>query len=224
MLKKYKNQLHEDIRQMGLNPELFAATEQDNGKTFILRVKYSPLKFTFTQTDTTFHDFRCEYTKYSPKFSDQYLPNKTINFNDARTIFKHWLETHVRLHVEEMEAPDLWEEMSSGSSFMGQHPVEEENYTNFSVKEKVLLRHTLEKIKNRMNEEFKPSKKEVIVIEKRLGYLSETLDRVNRYDLKGLLLLTISNIASELRFDNNESKSLLEIVKEEFSGVEFLQQ
>ncbi|MCI4626015.1 MAG: hypothetical protein L3V56_08635 [Candidatus Magnetoovum sp. WYHC-5] len=223
MLKKYKNQLHDTIKQMGLNPDLFAASEQDNGKLFIVRVKYAQLKFTFIQVDTSFHEFKCEYTKYSPKFSDQYLPSKGITFEEAGAIFRHWLETHVRPYIEELESPDFWEEMANTRQFIGQTPMEEENFDFFSVKEKVLIKHALENIRRKMEEEFKPSKGEVFVLDKRILYLAESIDRLNHYDLKGLILLTVTSISAELRFDGNESRALFNLFSGEFNNVRLIQ-
>ena len=69
---------------------------------------------------------------------------------------------------------------------------------------------------------FHPDVKELNIIENRLEYLSESLNRLNKIDWKGLAISTVISISIALSLDTTSGHKLFELFKSVFHNVLYL--
>jgi hypothetical protein len=228
MLKKYKNALFEAIRDADLDPSIFEATEEQSTlvqapnygfspsplatyPTFTVHLVGSKLLFAVRDSPSNFDEFRGIYWEFSPtaeqkeRFpgSGNYCP-----FSDVLVSFNTWLTDHVKRQVEENTLPDFWAQARGQKELLeGVPPIDEET-AFFSEDEKAQLRFSLQDFKRLVEAEFQPEPEQSELINARLDYLTEAVDRLNRYDWKGVAISTVIGIATTLTLDTQRGQVL----------------
>jgi hypothetical protein len=94
----------------------------------------------------------------------------------------------------------------------------------FSENDKIQLRLSINELHLLIIKNFSPSVDEMKIINARLEYLSNSLDRLNRIDWRGLALSTIISISVTLSLDTEKGKLLLGLFKKVFTNVLHLMQ
>ena len=89
--------------------------------------------------------------------------------------------------------------------------------------EKQLLQMSINEFEMLVAKEYNPSKEELTLIESRLKYLSEFLDRLNKFDWKAVLISTVVTIATTLTLSTEQGRQLFEMTKQVFTLIKHLQ-
>jgi hypothetical protein len=66
---------------------------------------------------------------------------------------------------------------------------------------------------------FSPAVPEMESIDDRLDYLTQAVDRLNKFDWKSLLISTIISISVALSFDTEKGKQLFNLFKQVFDVI-----
>lgn len=228
MLKKYRNSFFEIIQQQGLEPSAFNAEDTDSCGDVLFRIelKDTPLRFVVQQAPGSYHNFRYGYTRFEPDFPLTKLrPAGTweaIKF--VRGGFTEWLTRHVRVYLDELAGPDLWQQVELQKPLVSGTALGEEDMASFTEEEKTQLRLSINEFRLVIVKTFQPSQDQLKVITDRLDYLSSALDRLNRIDWRGLAISTMLSISVALGLDTEKGRALFELFKQIFTKVVHLLQ
>ncbi|MCF7493615.1 hypothetical protein L3V35_00940 [Vibrio sp. L5-1] len=222
MLKKHKNGFLEIIEESGFHASQFKAVEKevDSNPGFILQFVNSPLAF-LTRTNSTDyfeHDFR--YVLFAPSYpKSEYVPeNGWCSINDVYEGLKQWLENHILVYLDEIDIPDLWSQIESQNLFV-EDPMVNRSEKGFDKAEKERIVLAIEHFKSLVKLEYKPTEEQLEVINDRLGYLVESVDRLNKVDWQGVAVSTIISISIALSLDTNRGSELFSLFKSAFTSA-----
>ncbi len=219
MLTQYKNTLYQIINEFELNPEDFRLSESD-GKT-IVQYTESKLEFVFIEDKDSFHRAKYSQVNYNPGLT-RTLPSRGRlypNYNDVFEIFKHWLSGHVKVYQENNSSIDLWAELQKQKTITDFTGQADDQYTPFTDEQKRQIRLGLNEVKLLIQKEFKPSEDEMKVVADRLDYLANALDRLNKFDWKGVLVATVGGIATALSLDPEKAAIVWNFFKDMLERV-----
>jgi hypothetical protein len=73
-----------------------------------------------------------------------------------------------------------------------------------------------------LKDQFNPSPEQEEFIEERLEYLSEAVDKLNRFDWKGVALSTLLSIGANLCVDKESGRILFGLFQQAFQSVTHL--
>ena len=222
MLKKDKNSFIDIIKENELDPSLFRKFEKeiDGHPAFILRLENTPLFFMTRTASDDYHEHDCRYIKYAPNYpKSDYFPNEPYtewcNIGSVLHHFDNWIEEHVKIYLEEIETPDLWNQFQASS--ITQIDFESPNaQLPFNKTEKMRIRNALEQFKKDFIAEYRPTKEQIISVDERLSYLSKKLDQLNRIDWQGVAISTVIGISISLSLDTEKGKLLFSMFKQAF--------
>ena len=124
---------------------------------------------------------------------------------------------------KELLVPDLWSQSELRQQLIdiGFQQGSSE-FTQFTSEEKIVIRQTLKYAEQQIQEQISLSRKEAEYVNERFIYLSQALDKLNRFDWKGVLVGTIMSIAVNLTVDTQTGKLIYEIIRHAFSHVTHL--
>jgi hypothetical protein len=222
MLNKYKNSFFEVLLGNNKSPSDFNVKDEEDGNRFIIQYKKSPMRFNFLQSATSFRHFHCYYSLFKPQFPIKHatIDKNHVLIGEALNIFDEWLNNELELfinYLSEMNEPNLWDQLKNQDTFLSGADITENDLSEFSIDEKVQIRLSINEFKFKLIKDLKPEPDEIKIIENRLNYLSESLDRLNKFDWKGVALNTLITISITLSLDTEKGKLLFEMFKRAFS-------
>lgn len=198
--------------------------EEEKERCFIIRVRNTPLKFTVRPSDTDFDYYGYRLTQFKPGYPEQDSVFSTVSFSRLLNNFREWLEKTVRVYLKEEETPDLWKQIETYRSFVDEPPVEDRDTSDFSEEEKADVRQSVEEFKRLVAENFVPTVEQQEYIDRELDYLSNAVDRLNRFDWRGLAISTLMGIAINLSVDSEKGRLLFKLFQQAFqAGLRLLQ-
>jgi hypothetical protein len=224
MLRRDKNGFIDIITSNSLNPVDFTVSEdvKDDLPTFIIKHNKSPLEFWVRNSKESYFEYDCNYIPFSPSFEPVgYYPNESWydNINDVYEIFEEWLNQHIKSYIEEQDAQDMWKTFtSSGSGGLDWESINEESTEYFSEVEKKQLLEQIADFRIRLIDNYEPNEKLMLQIDSKLTYLSESIDRLNKYDWKSLLISTLMGIITTMSLDKSSGHAVITIAKEIFTS------
>ena len=221
MLTKYKNSFIEVISSNGFVPNDFEVSELKEGRIFELKLTGTPFKFQIRHAPNNFHEFDCRYTKFAPNFtfSQNIPPKEYAGIKRIHNIFEHWLLTDIAIYFDELKEPNLWQQLQNKETLVSGKEITDNDLLSFSTEEKAQIRLSINEFKLLIIKEFNPSQNEISIIENRLVYLSEALDRLNRIDWKAITISSVISISITLSLDTEKGKLLFNLFKQVFSGI-----
>lgn len=234
MLKQHKNAFLEVIRKSGLDPALFSG-EEKTGKqaelcihrflgteyaqvAFVIVLKDTPLKFIAGCIGKSFYLFIRKSTTFAPSYpmESSYEGESIENTLGA---FKKWLNQVVKEYIKENEMPDNWAELEMYSSFFSGSNDPTEEPTEFTEAEKETVRQSINRFRRLVTETFKPSKEKEEFINERLDYLVKAVDRLSRFDWRGVAFSTIVSIAVNLSVDTEKGRIFYGLLQQAFQSA-----
>lgn len=235
MLKQHKNAFFEAIQKSGLDPALFSG-EEKTGKeaelfvpqlfsdgeytqsAFIIVLKDTPLTYIVGCIRDSFYSFVWRYTAFEPGFPMRF-PNGVGSIEKALEAFDWWLNRVAKEYIKEIELPDNWAKVEMYSSFFGGSNDPTEESTNFTEAEKETVRQSINRFRRLVSETFKPPKEQEEFINERLDYLAKAVDRLNRFDWRGVAFSTIVSIAANLSVDTEKGRILYGLLRQAFQSA-----
>ncbi|MEX0803968.1 MAG: hypothetical protein WD688_11725 [Candidatus Binatia bacterium] len=222
MLKRYKNAFLEMIQAAGLDVNDFTGGEQttmSGGPAFVIRYNPADLTFTAQNSEADPHAFDYYYTVYAPGFSQPLEPyfypeEGYINFNSVREGFENWLSRQVRTAIDEELLPDLWttathDLVAPNEAYAGR----------FSEEERQQLKLALSTFRVLLVETFEPTKEQLQAVSERLDYLSAAIDRLNKFDWRGVAISTLLSITTTLTLDTEKGRQLYGLFQQALSTL-----
>jgi len=223
MLKRYKNALFDMIQTAGLNVSDFTGDEQparmEGGPVF--EICYKPANLTFTvrnsETDPHVFDYFCDI--YAPGFSKPldpyfYPEEGYTNFRGVQEGFKDWLSLQVRTAIDEELLSDLW-----ATATHDLPAPNEPNTGRFTDDEWQQVKLALSTFRVLLIENFNPNEEQLEVVSQRLDYLSVAVNRLNKFDWKGVALSTLIGISTTLTLDTERGRQLYGLFQQAFSAL-----
>lgn len=227
MLKKHKNGFIEILNKYGLRPEQFSVEEETlhDTSTFTITLRSNNnLLFWAIHPASNFNQFACNFTTFSPTYSENgLLPRNNGWFKDILNVygfFEYWLISHVKIFMEEMRTNDLWNltiDEDNSNNF------DDDTTTEFSETERDLIKLKITDFRNQIVAEYSPTEEQLAVIDKRLLYLTEAVDRLNKFDWRSVLVSTLLSIMTTLTLDKATGNTLFSLAKQYFAeGIQLL--
>jgi len=218
VLKKYRNRLLQVIQEAGLDPKIFHTEEGKEG-SFIVQLIDTQLSF---KTTTSLNDFnRLKFTcvLFQPNFPKLIPSTEWMKEDEVIRDFIYWLENHVKPCIQETAEPDLWKLIESQIPLGTESEISQEDTATFSDDEKTRLRMSLNEYRLLLIKNFEPSREELKVIDDRLKYLSDSVDRLNRMDWRSVAFTALIAISTALALDTDKGRLLFDLFKQVFSGL-----
>lgn len=215
LLKKYKNAFFEAIRKEGLSPHVFQTSDEETEWSdlhlyFVIELPDSGPSFWVI--GTTFDNrFTIKFSRFPRGDFNTYRWNK---FDFVLRYFYEWLRTDVKDYLDERNLPDLWSELETYRSIFNDVDITEESSSNFSSKEQSDIKHSIEKYKLLLEENFSPNREQSQFINEQLDYLANAVERLNRFDWRGLAISTLMGIAINLSVDTEKGKLLFSLFQQ----------
>lgn len=229
MLKRDKNGFIKIIEELGLNFNQFEAFEEerDNYPTFIIRFRDAPFEFLVRNPKHSYTLYATAFTQFTPGFTrnEGYnYPDWKSDIEEVYDQFSYWLENHVKLYLEEQDIPDLWSKVERERKlFMSLEEDEEDDYRPFTIEEKKFIYIAIKELRVNIVNNYAHNAEEIKLIDQKLNYLTEAVERLNRFDWKSLLISTLMGIITTLSLDTNSGRALFELAKQIFTGaIKFL--
>lgn len=234
MLKEYKNALLEAISKSGLDPSWFQSTEVkppfwerlraksigvSTPPVFIIEVANSPVRFYIKHSIANFDLFHYKSTGFSPTLSKKKWSEEPKFIEDILKIFDTWLKREAKSYIEEKQLPDLWAQLDIYKSFITNSTIPVENAPKFTEEEKENLRRSVHEFRRQVIENFQPSPDQMESINSQLDYLASAVDRLNRFDWRGLAISTLIGIALNLSVDTERGRLLFRLFQQAFQAA-----
>jgi hypothetical protein len=225
MLKRYKNAFFEAIQAAGLDIDDFTGEEDRTTEPDIPRfvIHYKPAHLTFTAENDPEnpHAFVCTYAIYAPDIDpspEGCYPDKDFAaFKYVKEVFERWLTAQVRTAIDEELLPDLWATLAEDLTTITKSqfsPMGE-----FTEEERRQLKLALATFRLRVVETFSPNEEQLGVISEHIDYLVSAVDRLNKFDWKGVAISTLIGISTALSLDTERGRQLLGLFQVALSAL-----
>lgn len=221
ILIKYKNKLLTTIKESGLDPILFTVSDRtlDKENFFIIELRNSPIIFAVRPWDT-FSQFEARHSRFEPSFPLARSFHTTIL--PLLNQFKWWLNNVVKPYLDESSTPDLWQILEHARSDSVRE-IEDPNYSlPFSQEEKDQIKQSIEQLRRLIANKFNVQEKQLRTITNLLNYLSDAVDKHNKFDWRGIAINVAFNIALHLALNPDETRQFFQLFTGVFSNITHL--
>ena len=223
LLTTQKNDVLEAIQRQGFAPDEFDWDKvglqgdmmADDGLVSVLRHKSSGYRF--------FFDMRREnvfWATYRPGLQSPQEHIEAPAWPYMLELVKKWA-ANVR---REVGAPDLWGQWEFQTPVRDSGAAFEDDMKPLSADEKRQIQEGLANLRTLIAEEFRPIEERLGEIEKRLQYLSDATERLNRFDWRGAAFNTALTIGACLSLDTEGGSRLFGLFKQALSAIPHLLQ
>ena len=223
ILKTYKNSLLNTIKAHDLDPKLFSAEDGliDTINFTQIRLRNSPLLFAVRPWPPYFDRFGFRLSQWQQDYpiSDlQYVSN----FSELTLMFEQWLLTVVIPYLDDIGASDSWQILQDSVSHTMDRPQTPHEFEPFSEEEKVQLKHSIDELRVLIVDKFNVQNKELRSINTLLKHLSDSVDKHNKFDWRGIAINVAFNIALHLALNPEQTRQLLQLFAGVFSNITHL--
>ncbi|WP_139996296.1 hypothetical protein [Paenibacillus paridis] len=218
MLKKDKNGFLHCIEQSKFSLNQFEVREGVVGTSlaFIISFKNSPMEFWYRNSEDSYKEYDYAYIQFSPNFTQsEYFPQNDwgTHIEFIYVAFVHWLNNDLTEYIEEQSSIDLWSTLlQKENEYLGVA----DDYAPFTHDEKKTVVSMIENFRNLIAIEYNPTTNQINEITNKLEYLTLSIDKLNKYDWKGVLIQTLIGIATCLSFDTSQGAQLFAHAKRVF--------
>lgn len=223
ILRKHKNNLLSIIQESGLDPNIFTARDRaiDETDYFVIALADSNIVFGVTMWERDFTSFRCRHSEFRGDFplsSTLYLGD----FTSLVSRFKNWLENVVKPYLDDVNTPDLWRILEETRTYTRDKIGTPEDFKSFSNEEKLQVRLSINDFRLLIIKNFNPRKEALDSVDARLKYLSDAVEKHNKFDWKGIAINTVLAIIIALSLSPEQGNKLFQLFKEVFSHIIYL--
>jgi hypothetical protein len=226
MRKKYKNEIFNFLNSIKLGTENFDIEERIEDDIQETNIVYTgtQLEFKIRTSNASYELLDYRYVKFSPTYdiTDFYPPKGWTDFKTVFESFKFWINNHVNEYVEELQIPDLWSAYKNGNKSFRFEEMDFEDQDKFRVEEKEQIEMSINELKLLIHKNLETSDEEQQLVNNRLDYLIEAMNRLNKFDWKSVAISTIMSISIALSLDTSKGQILFELFKKIFSIIPML--
>ncbi len=243
MLKQHKNILFDIVKNSQVpllgRIESFYKDEPEGKRVkrshcFVIHILDTPLSFWVwpdSNTPGAFH-FRSTifwanfpfgpWQEEHPAISHRQPYKLHYSIEDVAWALEGWINSVVVQYFLEEALEDNWELLKQYRPFISDSTFTQEDLQPFSLEEKEQIRTSLQVFQELLVQNYNPNEEQLELIEERLDYLSKALDRLNRFDWKGVTISTVIGIGINLGVDTNTGATLLRLLEKAFQAVRLL--
>lgn len=125
----------------------------------------------------------------------------------------------MKTYLEDRDVPDLWSQIET-LAFSSVSPIMSTRDTSmFSESEKVQARIAVQTFQQSIIENFNPPQEQLEYITDQLKYLADAVDRLNKFDWRGLALSIVVGIAINLTVDTEGGRLLFKLFEQAFQSA-----
>ena len=220
ILRKYKNQLLTIIQELGFDPNLFIAQDKaiDKSKHFTISLRDTRICFAVQPCYGSFERFFFRYSEFSDGFP--LCGNQLADdWNYLAKSFKSWLTAIVKPYLDDINTPDLWQVLQETLSHTKYESGTPADFESFSDEDKIRIRLSLSDFRLLIVNNFNPNKEELESIDSHIKYLSNAMDKHNKFDWKGIAINTVIAITTALSLNPEQGNQLFQLFKQVFSRI-----
>jgi hypothetical protein len=208
MRKAYKNQIFQYLLNHPLGIDNFEVTDDET--SFRLTYKLTEIPFTFSfEASGDFDYVWPTAVLFEPFFKHQELSQDAVPFESAFEYFKGWIDQHLQEYINDCNEIDLWAEYKARVSALPSNEFDYQDHTTFTKHEKQSIKLALKELSQLILDRFVEDEKHQQIVEERLAYLAESIDRIDhKIDWKGILINTIISITIALTLDPERGQEL----------------
>lgn len=227
ILNKDKNILFTTIQESGLDPNLFCSENGiiDEDQYFIITLRDSKICFAIRPYGGSFDTFAVRHSEFKANFPirDQFIADLIATFSsDLNSVFKAWLANVVKPYLDDIRTPNLWQILEETRNHTKYELGKPEDFNSFSDEEKIKIRLSLHDFRLLVVKNFSPNQEELKSIDGRLKYLSDAIDKHNKFDWKGIAIQTVLSIIITLSLNTEQGNRMWQLFKNVFSSVLYL--
>ena len=223
ILNKYRNNLLSIVQESGLDPNLFDAEEEviDKENYFTISLRDSKIRYAVQPWRGSFSYFACRSSQFRADFEMTGL-HICPDFESVAQDFKTWLEEVVKPYLDNLNTPDLWQILGENRAHIKSELATLQDFEAFSAEEKIRIRLSLKDFRLLIVQNFNPNKEELESIDARLKYLSDAVEKHNKFDWKGIAINTVIAIVVALSLNPQQASQLFQFFKQVFSNLIYL--
>lgn len=220
--------------------------DRDRKDNFVIIVKDTPLQYWIRPAGSSFDHFEIRKTLHAPGFPLEYwhdyvgIPfvkkwmgsdidtrlaherQKSIGLQELVEDLQSWCSVVVARYLRNEAIVDPWEQLNRARPYFSYRSFRQEDFETFTTEEKVEMRQSLLEFKRLVYQNYKTTKEQKEFIEERLDYLSNAVDRLNRFDWKSLAISTVVGIGINLAVDTQTGPILMRLLEQAFRSSGFL--
>jgi hypothetical protein len=184
---------------------------------FIVQFGETPLVFIIRNEEEEPHSFEYAFTRFGVKTPDAFSFEPSTNYLSFEVLskrFSKWVSDELRGAIEDELLPDFWSLLADGQ-ILG--AVDDE--TPFTADERSQIKLGLNTFKILISREFNPTGDETTIISDRLDYLADAVDRLNRFDWRGVMISTLMGISITLSLDTEHGRTLYALFQQAMTSV-----
>ena len=237
----YQNRLLETVKKSDIPLSSIDASEDTD--TFKISIIGTPLHFITRQHTDDYQkiisgQLDCKKTQIKPNFPltnwyqyTNYHPNsgnkdtRLFSIAEVCNQLEGWLKDEVKQYyklIEITSIPSLWNEIKNVQQFDTSHAFTKADFEMFTNDEKKQIQDALSQFHKTLYEEIHPVKEDLREIQTKLDYLLKSVDRLNRFDWKGVALSTVIGIATNMSVDASTGHRIIELFKQAFMSIKLL--
>jgi hypothetical protein len=181
----------------------------------VIRLKDTELWFGITDCPWSFDHGSFTFTRFGPGFPKDPWSDDAP-FEEILTEFERWLNLDVAKYLEEKALPDYWSEIEMSGSLGAETDVPVGEGEPFTPEEREEVRRAIRTFRGLVEHHFHPTAQQSDFINERLDYLSRAVDRLNRFDWRGVAVSMVGNVAVNLSVDHEGGRILFALFKQAF--------
>lgn len=227
-----KNKLYRLIQEAGFIPISFIWSEDiSNYKNYasVPEIEHISSKFYFIIDNVGDNHVNSWVVRYSPKPQDPKqiimdvgsISSGRILSENIEVEFTRWLR-NIKLILEELEEPDLWEQLSKQQLPHGKTvPIEITNEP-FTPNEIERIKSGLNQIRAYIEEHVQASEEQLKAVNEELDYLTDAVERINRKDWRNSCIGTIIIIIGILQLSQEQAKPIWDLIVNALRVIQLL--
>ncbi len=234
MLKKYKNDLFlysrnksYDLNNLEIIDSQRKIVNTARNLTIpitTIQTREAKLKFVIENPNGNFDQFHYKYSRFAPDYiMTVWAPlGGNATFGDVLSGFSKWIENHVNIYLNEKNGIDLWAEFKNSDKSLSLSNIDFDDKTNFNFEEKEQVKLGINELKLLIQSEFKTDRDQQNLVIERLDYLIEAVNRLNKFDWKGVAVNSIISISIALTLDPEQGNRLFQLLGKVLSFIPIL--
>jgi len=227
MKKIYKNDIHRIIKEeVNLDPNQFKIIEEvlhDNHVASLLSID-NKMCFKFLNPPTSWDVFQISFTLFNPTFTRTgWTPQSNyLSYGETKIKFIEWLRTHAKSYVDDIQGIDNWTPFQFETNIFQLSQIPIDDKSNFTIDDSEKIFNSIDNLKQLLIDKFEPTEIQLAFINERLNYLSESTNRLNKYDWSNLLISVFMSIAINMSFDTETGRRFFDLINQAFKNVKYL--
>lgn len=229
MQKVFKNKFYDQIIRLDLDANQFSLTDSldvNYREITTITLLGSELKYMVRSAKDSWQDFDFQYTVFNPKYPlSGWIPDAKGQYFDFPSVsnnFYQWLKSEVKEYITEIDSIDKWMNFQFEANIFELTGVIFANNSNFFSDESVKIKTSIIKLKQLFHESFNSTIEQTVFINERLNYLTQSVDRLGKFDWTNTFISIMISIVINMCFDTETRKQFFEIIKKAFTTIKFI--